>query len=490
MEKPSEPAERGGGAAWLAAAVLFALVMRAAFFSALTGYDEFAYSRIAGDIAEGAFRFRDVSGYYGFRYLVVFPAALFHKIFGQSQYATAAWPVLCSLGNTVLAFFLGQELFGRRAGILAAFFQALLPMSVIYGTMLYPDEILVFWTGLSAFFFLKGSKLTSPRGGALLFALSGLCVGLGWHTRLNSAVMLLVYAAWILRSGPRPAHLALAGGFFAALLPDWAAGAALAGDPFFSLRSQLTKLSADTAVYPAGHLIYFRGLLGLDLYGLALFGFYFYVFAAAAIAAAYKRNIGRLWLPLTWFAIIFAYLEFGPSTLSPYQPVHKELRFLSMAFFPVLLTVAYFISELEQVRYRFFAAAFLLLTSMGASWKMSAYRADEVAPFRLAAAYLKDRYPSAVYADGALGNALGYYLRDRHKESYYRGVAAGEGFIRPLAAALYAPPGSCIASEVPEGSPVGDNGTLSAATLSLEKGPGELFVVPGGARIYCLKQAI
>ncbi|OIO02181.1 MAG: hypothetical protein AUJ51_06895 [Elusimicrobia bacterium CG1_02_56_21] len=490
MKKLPEFPGRGGDTAWLAAAVLFALALRAFFFSALTGYDEFAYARIAGDIADGTFRFRDVSGYYGFRYFVTFPAALAHKLVGQTPYSAAAWPLLCSLGNTALAYFLGKELFGPRAGTLAAFFQAFLPISVIFGTMLYPDEILVFWTGLSSLFFLKGSRIPGRWGGAVFFALSGLCVGLGWHTRLNSAVMLLVYAVWILRSGPRPAHFALAGGFLSLLIPDWAAGAALAGDPLFSLKSQLAKLSADFNIAPRGHLIYLRGLLGIDLYGLALFGFYFYFFAAAAFTAARRKEFGRLWLPLTWFAIVLAYLEFGPSSLSPYQPVHKELRFLSMAFFPVILTAAYFVSGLEAARSRAMAAAFLLLTSAGASWKMSVYRADEAAPFRLAAAYLKDRSPSAVYADGALGNSLGYYLRDRHKEPYYRGAAAGEGFIRPLAAALSAPPGSCIASEVPEGSPVGDSGRPSPAPLSLEKGPGELFVVPGGARIYCFKQAI
>lgn len=481
MKKIPEPEVRRGDAAWLAAALFSALALRAIFFSALTGYDEYAYSRISGDIAEGTFRFRNVLGYYGFRYLVTFPAAVFHKLFGQGPLSTAAWPVLCSLGNTVLAFSLGKELFGRRAGLLAAFFQAFLPISVIYGTMLYPDEILVFWTGLSALLFLKGSKILGKWGGAGFFALSGLCVGLGWHTRLNSAVMLLVYAAWILRRGPRPAHLALGGGFLAALLPDWAAGAALAGDPFFSLRSQLAKLSADFSVSPRGHTIYLRGLLGLDLYGLALFGFYFYFSAAAAAAAVYRKEIGRIWLPLSWFAIVLAYLEFGPSSLSPYQPVHKELRFLSMAFFPVILTAAWYISGLKTARSAALAAAFLLITSVGACWKMNAYREAEAAPYKQAAGYLRERSPAAVYADGAMGNSLGYYLRDMHKEPYYRRSSAVLGFIRPAAGLSALPQDSCLALELTESS--------TAAPLSLKKGAVDFFAVPGGPRIYCFKKA-
>lgn len=487
MKELPELPERGGDAAWLAAAVLLALALRAFFFSALTGYDEFAYARIAADITDGAFRFRDVSGYYGFRYLVIFPAALFHEIFGQTPYAAAAWPLFCSLGNTVLAYCLGKELFGPRAGVLAAFFQAFLPISVIYGTMLYPDEILVFWTGLSALFFLKGSKIPGHGGGAGLFALSGLFAGLGWHTRLNSAVMLLVYAAWVLRYGPRPAHLALAGGFLAALMPDWATGAALAGDPFFSLRSQLAKLSADFHIAPRGHFIYLRGLLGLDLYGLALFGFYFYFFAAAAAAAAYKKEFGRLWLPLAWFVIVFAYLEFGPSSLYPYRPVHKELRFLSMSFFPVILVAAHFVSNFKAAGYRVFAAAFLLLTSAGASWQMSGYRAAEAAPHRLAAGYFEGRSPSVIYADGEWMNSLGYYLRVGHREPYYRAKGAADGFIRPVGKAVLVGTfsGSCAVLGFPAAGQA--ESAASSALRGLNPGFRDLYAVPGGPEIYCFK---
>lgn len=486
MKKP--PGLEGGDAAWVAGAVFLALALRAVFFSTLTGYDEFAYARIAGDITDGMFRFQDVSGYFGFRYLVTFPAALFYKLFGQSPYSAAAWPLLCSLGNTALAYCLGREIFGRRAGIISAFFQAFLPISVIYGTMLYPDEILVFWTGLSALFFLRGSKIPGRWGGAGLLALSGLFAGLGWHTRLNSAVMLLVYAAWILRCGPRPAHLALAGGFLSALIPDWAAGAALAGDPFFSLKSQLAKLSADFNIAPRGHLIYLRGLLGADLYGLALFGFYFYFFIAAFVTAAFRKELGRLWAPFAWFAVSFAYFEFGPSSLSPYQPVHKELRFLSMAFFPVIVTAAYFVSGLKR-RYLVSAAAFLLLTSVGASWNMNVYRETEAAPLKSAAGYLTGRSPSAVYADGNWGNSLGYYLRDKHKQPYYRGAGAAGGFIKPLAEAASAAAlsGACAVTGSSDGNSPGDNSGLSPALRRLEEKPAHIFIVNPGAKIYCFK---
>lgn len=475
---PERPEGVRADAAPVAAAVLAALLLRAAFFSALTGYDEFAYARIAQDITDGAFRLRDASGYYGFRYLVTLPAALAHAIFGQGKVAAAAWPLLCSLGNTVLAYLLGREFFGRRAGVLAAFLQAFLPVSAIFGTMLYPEEILVFWTGLSALLFIRGSRRGGRWGGAGLLALSGLCAGLGWHTRMNSAVMLGVYAVWGFSYGLKPAHLALFGGLAAALAPDWLAGAALAGDPLFSLRSQFAKLAADTGVYPVGHAVYLRGLLGLDLYGLALYGLYFYVFAAAAAAAVFMKQFRGIWVPFAWFAVMLLYFEFGPASLQPYQPVHKQLRFLSMAFFPVIIIAANFVSGFKPAA-RTAAMALLLSTSAFGAWKMGAYRAAEAAPLAQAADFMAAHSPSAVYADGAWANSAGYYLRGLHGEPYYRVAVRQEGFVRPLN-------GISLAKNISGACAVA--GASGAALSPLLAGlKSDVLEIPGQAVVYCFK---
>lgn len=469
MQKP--PEDKGGDALPVLAALCCAAALRAFFYSGLTGYDEFAYARIAADIADGLFRLTDVTGYYGFRYLVTFPAALFCKLFGQGALSAAAWPFICSLCNTALAYFLGRELFGRRAGVIAAFLQAFLPLSVVYGTMLYPDEILAFWTGLSALLFLKGSKADGPWGGAGLLALAGLLAGLGWHTRLNSAIMLPVFAVWLVKLNPRPAHLAVAAGFAAALVPDWIAGAALAGDPLFSLRSQLAKLAADTAIYPEGHLVYLRGLLGLDLYGLALFGIYFYLFAAAAAFGVHKKRLKELWVPLVWFAVVFAYLEFGPASLDPYRSVHKQLRFFSMAMFPVLIIAARFISELSRPASLGVLVLALAASVVGAK-EMSAYQRRGAAPLREAAERLENISPTAIYADGAWGNYLGYRFRGGHREPYYQ--RGSSGFIKPL-------------RELPKSAePAGTCAVLTAAAGGDVKGA-TIIPLSGGAAIHCFK---
>lgn len=479
---PQLPEEKGSDALPVAAALCCAAALRVFFYGGLTGYDEFAYARIAADIAEGLFKLPDVSGYYGFRYLVTFPAAFFYKLFGQGALSAAAWPFICSLCNTVLAYSLGRELFGRRAGVIAAFLQAFLPLSVAYGTMLYPDEILVLWTGLSALLFLKGSKAGGRWGGAGLLALAGLVAGLGWHTRLNSAIMLPVFAVWLIKLKPRPAHLAAAAGFAAALVPDWIACAALAGDPLFSLRSQLAKLAADTAVYPEGHLVYLRGLLGVDLYGLALFSVYFYLFAAAVIGFARGKRIAQVWLPLAWFAVVLAYLEFGPASLSPYKPVHKQLRFLSMATLPMIAAAAAYLSELRrQIAWPVLGLA--LAASVVGAREMSAYQAREAAPARLAAGYVERRAPAAVYADGYLLQYLAYSYRGTLREAFYPGPGAGPNFVRSFKQDFpgVLPPETCAVEELPPGA--GGHSRLQSAAGY------ERVRISSTAMLYCFNKS-
>ena len=477
------PEESGSDALPVAVALCCAAALRIIFYSGLTGYDEFAYARIAADIAEGLFRLPDVTGYYGFRYLVTFPAAFFYKILGQGALSAAAWPFLCSLCNTALAYSLGRELFGRRAGVIAAFLQAFLPLSVVYGTMLYPDEILAFLTGLAALLFLKGSKAGGRWGGAGLLALAGLVAGLGWHTRLNSAIMLPVFAVWLVKLKPRPAHLAVAAGFLIALIPDWIAGAALAGDPLFSLRSQLAKLAADTAVYPDGHLVYLRGLLGLDLYGLALFGFIFYLFAASVLGFAGKKRLAQIWLPLAWFAVVLAYLEFGPASLSPYKPVHKQLRFLSMATLPMIAVAAAYLSELRRALAWPVLGLALAASVIGAR-EMSAYQAREAAPARLAAGYIERRAPSAVYADGYLFQYLAYGSRTSSRDPYYQGPGAEPGFARSFEKYFTGIllPGTCAVEELAPGDE-GRSRLQAAAGYDRVR-------ISGTAMLYCFNKAV
>jgi len=224
--------------------LLFGLSLRLLFFSGMTGYDEFHYAHIARNLALGNFSLPEVSGYYGFRYLVTIPAAFFTSVFGLNAAALSLWPLACSLGSISVVFLLGRLLSGDRAGLIAALLYACLPCSVISGTMLYPDETVTFFTGLSALFFLRGEKQKSG-GGILFFLLSGLFCGLGYLARINALLIILFFAVYAAVNGWKTGRLAFFAGLTLALLPEAAFNFAKTGDVLFSWNAQQLRLAAD-----------------------------------------------------------------------------------------------------------------------------------------------------------------------------------------------------------------------------------------------------
>jgi hypothetical protein len=294
--------------------------------------------------------------------------------------------------------------------------------------------------------------------------------------------MLPVFAVWLIKLGPRPAHLAVAAGFLATLVPEWIACAALAGDPLFGLSSQLAKLAADTAIYPEGHMVYLRGLLGLDLYGLALFGVIFYLFAVSVIGFAGKKRLAQIWLPLAWFAVVLAYLEFGPASVSPYKPVHKQLRFLSMATLPMIAVAAAYLSESRRALAWPVLGLALAASVIGAR-EMSAYQEREAAPARLAAAYIERHAPSAVYADGYLAQYLGYRARASRRDPYYHGPGTEPGFVRSLEKDFpgVLPSETCAVEELTPG-----NGGRSRLLAAVDY---ERIRISGTAMLYCFNKS-
>ncbi|MEW6558530.1 MAG: glycosyltransferase family 39 protein, partial [Elusimicrobiota bacterium] len=115
----------------------------------MTGYDEYAYAHISHNIAKSNFILAEINSYYGFRWLVNLPVALGYEIFGVNIISTSYFPFLCSIGNIILAFFFGKYLYNYKIGLIAALFQAVFPVHVIYGTILYPEEIIYFFTNIS-----------------------------------------------------------------------------------------------------------------------------------------------------------------------------------------------------------------------------------------------------------------------------------------------------------------------------------------------------
>lgn len=408
--------------------LLFGLSLRLLFFSGMTGYDEFHYAHIARNLALGNFSLPDVSGYYGFRYLVTVPAAVFTSIFGLNAAALSLWPLACSLGAICVVFLLGRLLSGERAGLIAALLYACLPVSVIFGTMLYPDETVTFLTGLSVLFFLKGEK-QERGGGILFFALSGLFCGLGYLARINALLVILFFTVYSAANGWKTGRLAFLAGLALALLPEAAFNFARTGDVLFSWNAQQLRLASDAVNFSTSLLLYPRGMLGIDLYGLSLFGFSFHLFFICMGAYLWGRRPPGSGPLLLWFACVFLYLEFGPSHLSGgYIPAHKQLRFLSMAAVPAVLFSGIYLAVLGRLPAAA-AVMFMACTSGWGAYEMSGYQAAQAEPYRRAFAYVKDAPPGAVSVPDSDWRArLNFYYKTPLSLPYY--PSGGSGGVR------------------------------------------------------------
>src|SRR5690242_7338282 len=95
--------------------------------------------------------------------IVPFAAAQLYRAFGVHEIFGRLIVVAFSLGTIVLLYFFGKELFGRRAGLIAALSYAIAPGAVYYGRTITPDSDMVFFlTGVLLFWWrwLKHGRMS------------------------------------------------------------------------------------------------------------------------------------------------------------------------------------------------------------------------------------------------------------------------------------------------------------------------------------------
>jgi len=157
--------------ACISALLLFALLLRYAFFTGFFGSDDVVYVQMAYGIAQGQWEQSDYIG--ALRYGVNIPVAFFMMLFGASETAAALWGVITSLGEVALVFAFAQQLWGLRAAVLATLCLAVLPIHVSFATRFTADAPLAFF--LTAV--LVCTWMAEKRGSAVYYFLAGLAAG-------------------------------------------------------------------------------------------------------------------------------------------------------------------------------------------------------------------------------------------------------------------------------------------------------------------------
>lgn len=408
------------------------LFLRIFLSSGMSGYDDFAYGQIAYNMIAGTYRFSDVEGLYGFRYLLLWPTVLAFFLFGVNEFSSGIFPLLCSSGSVLLAFFLGKLVFEEKVGLYAALLYSFFPLSVVYGTMLYPDEILAFFMSLSVFVFIWGERSEGGKSGRLFF-LSGLFLGIGYFSRSAALLLLLFYGCYILGKGGRIRHLWCLIGLLSLLILEGSICHFLTGDFFFRWHSISDHffpphIGNFDRIHPNPSLtrfdIYPKAMFGFHLYGLALFGFFYPATVIAILYYLGRRNIGKIWLPLVWLITLFLYLEFGTLSLKSYKIVFKQLRFLSILAMPALLILASFLNSLDRKKFisriSLIMCAFLFLTSCIGAYRMSEYRKASVKRFKEAYDFLKTQETKRIFVvERGWELSLNFFAREPLKYSYY-----------------------------------------------------------------------
>ncbi|MBN1559548.1 glycosyltransferase family 39 protein [candidate division KSB1 bacterium] len=104
--------------------------------------------------------------------------ALFLNIFGMTLSAARLMPVAASLGITLLLYLMGKRWFGTAVGLTAALIYSLLPLVVIWSTIVKTEQLTILLATASMLLLLLGMEKRS-----LYLFISGLLAALAFYVR-------------------------------------------------------------------------------------------------------------------------------------------------------------------------------------------------------------------------------------------------------------------------------------------------------------------
>ena len=140
---------------------------------------------------------------------VILPLALSHWVTPRADMAVPLAALPFSILQILMVYLLGRLLWNDYIARLAAFFEAIYPVSVIFGAKMLPDTPMacsVTAAILCYFYALRQRRL-------LFFFLAGLCLGLGYTAKITALFILFILAGlfWIHRREISPKAIWLTG---------------------------------------------------------------------------------------------------------------------------------------------------------------------------------------------------------------------------------------------------------------------------------------
>ncbi len=443
------------------AIIIIALMLRLHFFIGFAGgdpQDDGIYLNIAKEILQNGFSDHTVQKaliakapvinpvhMFPSRILMTYSTAFSFFLFGVNDYSATLFPLLCSLLSIYLVYRIGLLLFTARAGLLAAFFLAIMPIDIVFSTRITPDVPIAFFMMLSIYLFLKGLKANT----AIWFFTSGLAIGAGYLAK-ESAIPVIVYMVFVTlvtcitrKKFPTPC-LHFITGMCAVICLECLYYQLLTGMPTlrFQLIPKILKIKyAEEYTFltinlnwllikyqPDSFFTHLKTLLntsssGSEI-GLRHFGvFYYPVFISLLWVAAAK--IKKSWLIISWLILLYLYLEFGPVGISlgqdpliTYELICKSSRFLTMLSGPACLLLALWLTCWSD-RYKYIIAGLIIGILVQTSYanvssSVAVYR-KHTRDLQEAEQYFRTGPQRKIYADLWARDMLYYYSGYRLK---------------------------------------------------------------------------
>ncbi len=330
----------------LAVLLAYSLWHAAAFYVGPAYFgDDTAYSGLAYQII--THQFMQTSDVFSLRLLFIYPVAFFYWIFGITPLSSVAWPIAAFLGCIAAVFYIGREMGGDAAGVMASLLLAFMPEMVKEASIMSTDVPLALFVSLIILGLLYGER----RGSGRWYLLAGASiVAAPLASPLGLAVMpvVLLYVVMLLLANGRRQRgklLYLLYGFAAALAVLMLFNYADCGNPLMTFTQNLSEFGylKSSGFFPPSNnapLFYPQQMLSYtmvsamaasaakgDLTGMPgsiagttstsqnSYGFYMYAALASWVyLAVFRRK--RAYLAVFWFAAGFLVLEFLPFRVS------------------------------------------------------------------------------------------------------------------------------------------------------------------------------
>lgn len=324
--------------------LLAAAVVRLSFFTGLTLGDDVFYISAAAALAEGQ-GWPPLPLHWHTRLGMTLPTAASLITLGWHPFVFVLVPFIASMAGVWLCFHIVERVAGERAAWLAAIFQVVFPLEVLYSTHLFPDIVVGNLAALSVWLWVAG--LTRDSGRAFFWA--GVAFAAAYLCRETILLEMPVFAALWGYFGRLHRRKILWVGVVPILivLIECAVYASSTGDPFYRWHAVAAQQTPAAGLAPApavpvprsGNSVW--GKLSDPLWMLVTSHEFsvFHILSVPLAVLTFWWWPSLRWVSL-WLLVGLGWLFYGTTVPTAWRPLHPDPRYAASLTIPALLLVA------------------------------------------------------------------------------------------------------------------------------------------------------